>query len=657
MNTTTPIIVQALETTSKSPWLKPFILQTEAEISGIKEARRNELIAEFANYAGSMEEVEDIVSQIIDDRLINAYVKTTRADGLTGHFAQMILEAEVSMVSDIIEPNRGNDAGELKHQYIFDATYSTALRGGETYVIIFDRLTIEKMIPSLAGKIISKEKMIAALVSNIVLSKMPLEQIRLVEAKLVNFGMLKKANTFLTAIAKAKRASKVESNANFVTNDEEKALHIMCDYAVLNNNGSIKIINTTKLGLTVSSLGELRILFSNQTINGLNPADIWIKSKNRKEYFGIKFDPSNSTDDEAYNLFKGFKYEPKEVIDISPFKQFVKDIICSGEELMYRIVWTFLAQMLQDPTRKMGTALVLLSAKGTGKSSFVGIVSKLIEGYFMQTADNKRLIGEFNVHLSKTLLFYANELTFLDNKRVISKLKNIITEKSFTYEIKGGATYTDENYTRIIIDSNEDAVVVQTSDERRFIYPKISEEKIGDTEYFNMLHELSNTEGFYESLMHDLMTFDYSPWEHFLKTPPKNEVTQEQMMESFTEVESWWLHCLEEARIPNAYYEVQYDGRVNIANESLYQSFVKHTRAHGGRVNLNSADFGKAFKKHALGKAIHLDIQAKITVNKERKNSNIYESLDQCRSHFIAMKKMNGIQYSGTEWELSNLSA
>jgi len=657
MISSTPTIVPALETTSSNPWLKPFIAQTEVEISAIKEARRNKLIIEFANYAGSMDEVENMVSQIIDDKFINAHIKTTRADGLTGHLAQIIMEAEVSKVSDIIEPDRGNDSGEIKHLYIFDATYTTALRGGEMYTIIFDYTTIREMIPTLSGKAISKEKMIKALVTNIALSNMPLEQIKLIEAKLVDFGMLKRSNTFLTAIAKAKRASKVESNANFVTNDEEKALHIMRDYAVLNNNGSIKIIDTTKRGLVVSSLGELRILFSNQIINAVNPVDIWIKSKNRKEFFGIKFDPSNSTDDEAYNLFKGFKYEPKVVIDISPFKQFVKDIICSGEELMYRIVWTFLAQMLQDPTRKMGTALVLLSAKGTGKSTFVGIIGKLIEGYFMQTAENKRLIGEFNVHLSNTLLFYANELTFLDNKRVISKLKNIITEKSFTYEIKSGATYTDNNYTRIIIDSNEDAVVVQTSDERRFIYPVISEEKIGDTEYFNGIYGLSNTEGFYASLMYDLMNFDYSQWEHFLKTPPKNEVTQEQMMESFTDVESWWLCCLEEARIPNAYYEVQYDGKVNIANESLYQSFVKHTRANGGRVKLNSADFGKAFKKHALGKAIHLDIQTKITVNKERKNSNIYESLGKCRSHFTTMKKMNGIEYSGTEWEHSNISA
>lgn len=657
MNTNTPAIVPALTTTSNSLWLKPFIVQTEAEISAIKEVRRNELITELVNYAGEMDEVENMVSRIIDDKLINAHVKATRADGLVSHLAHIIMEAEVSKVSDIIEPNRGNDLGEVKHHYIFDATYSTALRGGETYAIIFDWKTIVQMIPAISEKVISKEKMIEALVTNIVLSNMPLEQIKLVEAKLVNFSMLKRGNAFLAAIAKAKRVSKIEENVHFVTNYEEKALHIMRDYAVLNNNGSIKIIDTTKRGLTASSQGDLRILFANHTLNGENPVDIWIKSKSRKEYFGIKFDPSNSTDDEAYNLFKGFKYEPKEVIDIAPFKQFVKEIICSGDLLMYCIVWTFLAQMVQDPTRKMGTALVLLSAKGTGKSTFVGVIGKLMENYFMQTAENKRLIGEFNVHLSNTLLFYANELTFLDNKRVISKLKNIITEKSFTYEIKSGATYTDNNYTRIIIDSNEDAVVVQTSDERRFIYPVISEEKIGDTEYFNGIYGLSNTEGFYESLMHDLMTFNYSPWEHFLKTPPKNEVTQEQMMESFTEVESWWLYCLEEARIPNAYYEVQYDGRVSITNESLYQSFSKYTRANGGRVKLDSSNFGKAFKKYALGKGIHLDIQGKITINKVRKNSNIYESLDKCRNSFSTMKKMNVANYGGTEWECSSISA
>ena len=68
------------------------------------------------------------------------------------------------------------------------------------------------------------------------------------------------------------------------------------------------------------------------------------------------------------------------------------------------------------------------------------MIGELLKGYFYQSADNKRLLGEFNNHLQSTLLFYANELTFTDNKRVISKLKNVITEKNFTYEIKGGAT-------------------------------------------------------------------------------------------------------------------------------------------------------------------------------------------------------------------------
>ena len=462
-------------------------------------------------------------------------------------------------------------------------------------------------------------------------------------------------------VVKAKNKLKAVDLVNTLSYDEEEqALEIMKDYAVLNNHGSIKIIDTTKQGLTISSMGELKTLFANQELLCLdkvsgkmkmvNPVDIWMKSKKRKEFYGTKFNPSSSTNDESYNLFKGFNHEAKDLGDITLFKSFVREVLCSGEELMFNIVWTFLAQMVQDPTRKMGTALVLLSAKGTGKSSFLHVLGKLLEGYFMQTAENKRLLGEFNNHLSSTLLFYANELTFTDNKRVVSKLKNVITETSFTYELKGGATYTDPNYTRIIIDSNEDTVVVQTADERRFIYPVISESKIGDTEYFNKLYTSFEEDGFYESLMHDLMNFNYSDWEKYLKTPPKNEVTQEQMLESFSNIDSWWLYCLEESRIPHANYTVAHDGTLSITHDEMYKSIKKYTLENGARMNgMTMLVFIDNFKKHIL-KDLDMNIVHRPNGEGIRPRYRIYAPLNKQVEHFKKIKHLNSIDYDGTEW-------
>ncbi|QSZ41210.1 hypothetical protein GJV85_03475 [Sulfurimonas aquatica] len=640
-------------TTSTTPWIRMMqTVPTASEIQERKEARRVDLIAE--NYGTgckyNVNDVEKSVSILIDEgKLLSQCLNITLESGEKLEVEDLILKGNHHRVKDLIEPEFGT--GRLMHKYYFDAEYATTLREGETFKVVYTLDSIKKIIKKLFGKTIAKQNFLSALIKVLTVTKVSSSDIYSVEKRLEESFIIDKGNTFVADALKAIREAKKVVPVVQETDYEQRAFGIMKDYAVLNNQGKPQIINTTKLGLVASSESGLKALFKNQLINGENPVDIWMHSKNRPIFTDTKFDPSCSTDDDKYNLFKGFKHKAISIVDISFFKNFVKEVICSGDDKMYNIVWSFLAQMLQDPSRKMGTALVLLSSKGTGKSTFVKVIGELLKGYFYQSADNKRLLGEFNTHLETTLLFYANELTFTDNKRVISKLKNVITEKNFTYEIKGGATYSADNLIRVIIDSNDDIAVVQTADERRFIYPLISERMIENTEYFNELHALFETKGFYESLMYDLMHYDYQPWEHYLKTPPKNEVTEEQVMESFIPIESWWLNCLETGVIPYVSYEVVYDGRLHIANEALYQSFAKHTRANGGRVKVDSIAFAKAMKKHIL-KDIDLDIKSKILVDKVRKNSRVYETRDKSMMHYANIKKLNNLDYDGTPWEV-----
>jgi len=647
---------QDFKTNYRGDWMDALLKPSEARITQIKENNRVRLVQEnFEYFDYSDGSIDTVVSKLLDeDKLISTgLVFTSATDEYKGDITDFIIKDYIHTVKDMIEPEIGT--GKISHMHYYDATYTTTLRGKESYNILYTVESIVRIIKHICNIVISKQEMFKALVNCLVMLKSSMDDIKKIEQELLNNHLLEKGHTFVTDVVKAQaKAKKLQIDTSSVNLAEKQAFKIMKDYAFLNNQGKVQIINTTKLGLVASSESGLKALFKNQLINGTNPVDIWMQSEKRPLFTDTKFDPSRSTKDEAYNLFKGFAYPAQKTLNIVMFKNFVKEVICNGDEKMYNITWSFLAQMLQDPTRKMGTALVLLSAKGTGKSTFVKVIGKLLKGYFYQSADNKRLLGEFNNHLASTLLFYANELTFTDNKRVISKLKNVITEKNFTYEIKGGATYSADNFIRVIIDSNEDMAVVQTADERRFIYPVISEAKIENTEYFNELHDLFETKGFYESLMYDLMNFDYKPWEKYLKTPPKNEVTEAQVLESFTTIESWWLNCLEEGKLPNTEYSVSYDGRLSITSENLYQSFRKYTLKNGGRINgIDSGAFMKSFKKHIL-KELDLNISHRPSVDGKRTRFYIYERLSDQVKHFQKIKQVNHIDYDGEEWEASS---
>ena len=81
-------------------------------------------------------------------------------------------------------------------------------------------------------------------------------------------------------------------------------------------------------------------------------ADIWLKSPLKRVYKKIVFEPfiqeSQKQNSENYNLWKGFAYEPRQG-DVSIFKNFVKDVICSENEGHFEYLWKWIARMFQKP--------------------------------------------------------------------------------------------------------------------------------------------------------------------------------------------------------------------------------------------------------------------------------------------------------------------
>lgn len=607
-----------------------------------------------------------ILDKLFYERTISASIKWKASGKYPKPLSKLLLLGKKIQIRDYVEPKNKSVKSFLEHRYVFDAKIVVKARD-EVIKVIFSYEAILSTLQNIHANnklktLTPKNKLVQALIQNMAMTNFTPKQEQEIAQKLLMLNFIsnngKKAekqklqDDFIKKVHLSKNEMEYDSKIEVI---EE----LLNRYAFLDYNGQRKIIDTTQAGVVYTSLGDLKTYYSNKPINGKNPVDIWLNSKKRITYNGIKFDPTMHEDkfDNRYNIFKGFKYIAKDLIDISMFKSFVKDIICSGDEKMFNIVWSFLAQMLQDPTRKMGTALVLLSKKGTGKSTFVKAIGKLLDGYFMQTADHKRLVGEFNKHLAQTLLFYANELTFTDNKKVVSKLKNIITETEFTYEAKRVDTVTGQNYTRIIIDSNDDYVVVQTEDERRFIYPVVSDDRIGDTEYFNEVHALMEKEGFYETLMFDLMNFDYKPFEHYLKVPPKNEITEDQIIESLLPIESWWKSNLESGEILGVSYRVEYDGRILVTNEAMFLSFCQYCRLNRFRNDLNSATFGKALKKYIL-KDLDLNMKPVRLPKQEdgkRPWASVYETREKCIQYFMKTKKLTKFDWDGKDWYESSL--
>ena len=161
---------------STNPWVQRISLPSEAEIKEIRETRRCELVTEFQ---------EKIASNIIDKHTISSDMEFVVADGTKMRICEMIAWNNKTETQDIIEPNTGNDIAVLKHRYLFDATYSTPLRGKEVYSIAFTVPSIKYILSYIAinsWKNTSKIKVIEALNENIILSNLNEEDIKIYNA-------------------------------------------------------------------------------------------------------------------------------------------------------------------------------------------------------------------------------------------------------------------------------------------------------------------------------------------------------------------------------------------------------------------------------------------------------------------------------------------
>ncbi|QEZ88356.1 hypothetical protein ACIB15232_0159 [Aliarcobacter cibarius] len=554
---------------------------------------------------------------------------------------QLLTETNKSIyLKDPIEPEKGSSRAVLNTGYLFDAEIFSYLHGGKNYKLSFDIDDIATILDYHKNHN-QFEKIIDSLVEYLVSNKIDNKVVKSTSVKIFEF----------TKNTEFQEYFEHRYDLKYL---EDKAFKYLTSYALIRIGGKVGLLDKSSKNLEVISKSDAKTLFDNKLIRTLfskkkhNPIDVFIGSKNREEYSEIVFQDIESTKPYQYNLFRGFPFSPIKKVDTSLFWNFVKEVICNNDEFMYAVTYSWMAQIIQQPFTKIGTALILTGEKGCGKSTFVKIFGDLFGDYFMQTASLKRMFGDFNAHLQSNLVFYANESFWSGDKASEGKLKNFITEIEFTYEIKGGAIYKGNNYSHTILDSNSAFVVPVTIDERRYIILLVSSKyKVNET-YFAELYKLASTIEFKESLMFDLMNFDYKPWEKHLRTAPKTEASLEQLLHNMDIYEQWFYDVLESGEFKNGIYTSDNDSSIRISNEGIHQSFISFAKENGKRNYDSTAVFSKTIKKKFLSEELIISETVKSV---DGKNAKVIASLDKCRAYFTSKYGIE-IKSAITHWQV-----
>lgn len=246
---------------------------------------------------------------------------------------------------------------------------------------------------------------------------------------------------------------------------------------------------------------------ANRTLpDGKSASKFWMQHADRRTYRSVTFDPSGNVADDVYNQWKGFAVNSV-AGRCDLFLEHTQTVICNNDPVLFEYILDWMADIVQNPAKLLGVAVVLMGGQGTGKGVFMEYFGQLFGPHFQRITNPEHLTGRFCANLSRALLVFADEAFGTANKSKIGALKTLITESHRMLEPKHIDTLEFPNYVRLVMASNEEWVVPAEFDERRFCVLKISDGKKGNTGYFNAILD-ERDKGGKEALLHFLQQRD-----------------------------------------------------------------------------------------------------------------------------------------------------
>jgi len=281
---------------------------------------------------------------------------------------------------------------------------------------------------------------------------------------------------------------------------------------------------------------------------------VWMKSKKRRSYDRLRFDPGNGTAPNEYNTWKGFAVKPNTgPIDprgekaVELFFEHCEKNVCRKDKALFTWLVTFMAHIFQRPEDKPEVSLVFQGLKGTGKTIVSMILDHLIGDNSVIVADKAHVLGHFNAMMEDKILVTMDEAFWSGDKQIEGVLKDLITGRTRIITNKGVDSRAAEVFDRIIIIGNEKWAIPASFDERRFAVFKMGEDRRQDRAFFGAMKDGLFKHGGAGRLMARFMAWDLSSADIF--TAPQTRGLEEQKLLSMGTFEQWWFQCLQEGRI------------------------------------------------------------------------------------------------------------
>ena len=370
------------------------------------------------------------------------------------------------------------------------------------------------------------------------------------------------------------------------------------DHAVIMLSGKCVILNEEQdpihkwKTISFSSPADFRLKYQNRTVRQGDttiPIGVaWLKHRDRRQYHGLVFAPNQAVP-EHYNLWQGFAVEPKPG-NCDLMLDHIRMNICGGNEELIRYVLAWMAQAVQEPAKRPGTALVLRGMQGTGKGVLCVQFGSLFGPHFTHVTHSRHLVGNFNAHLKDALIVFADEAYWGGDKSTEGALKALVTEEWLPIEFKGKDVLRVTNHVRLMIATNHEWPVPAGHEERRFCIIDVSDRRMQDTAYFEALMEQWNNGG-REAFLHYLLHYNLNGIN--LRKLPQTDALIDTKLLTMSPAERFWYETLVRGKV----YESDTMWTPSIKRNTLHGLYIAYAKDVGQSRRSSETVLGKTLKK------------------------------------------------------------
>ncbi|WP_091685987.1 primase-helicase family protein [Methylocapsa palsarum] len=402
------------------------------------------------------------------------------------------------------------------------------------------------------------------------------------------------------------------------------------DHALITLGSNVRVLSETSGRDGVPRIAFLKVAdFRTKFANDMVPvggkqtgvASLWLAHRQRRGYEELVFAPGENVAG-AYNLFRGWSVAADANASCDLLLAHLKNNVCGGNEAHFDWVVAFFADIIQNPGKKPGVALVLRGEEGGGKTAVGKYFGKIMPARYTSVSQPRHLLGNFNAHLERTLLLQADEASWAGDKTGDGVLKDLITNDTMRIERKGLEAVVGKNSVRVLMTSNKDWVVPAGPAARRYGVFDVRAVKHSTAEREAFEHEM-NTSG-PAAFLHYLQCFDLTRVD--LAAIPKTDALFEQKLETLPPLDSWLLDCLREGQLAGE------EGPAEIQKTDVYRSYEAFAKRKNTRA-LDVSMFWRSLRKMLKIETRESEYKPRDTGGAQRRIF-LPPALTICREHF-----------------------